>query len=98
MVRRLEWSIEAINSRKNIFEYWNSRNKSKLYSKKLNKLFREGLQVVIRLPEFGHPTTEENIKFIIVSHFELFYKITPFRINLLEIWDTRQNPQDFPIK
>lgn len=98
MVRRLEWSIEAINSRKNIFEYWNSRNKSKLYSKKLNKLFREGLQVVIRLPEFGQPTTEENIKFIIVSHFELFYKITPFRITVLEIWDTRQNPQDFPIK
>lgn len=98
MVRRLKWSVEARNSRKHIFEYWNSRNKSKFYSKKLNKLFSEGLQVIIRLPEFGHSTTDESIKFIIVSHFEVFYKIMPHEITVLEIWDTRQNPKDFPIK
>lgn len=39
MVRRVIWSIEARNSRKNIFEYWNNRNKSKVYSNKLNALF-----------------------------------------------------------
>jgi toxin YoeB len=77
MAKKLRWSIKARSSRRNIFEYWNYRNKSKLYSNKLNKLYNEGLKIVVGLPKFGHPKVEESIKFIIVSHFEVFYKITP---------------------
>ncbi|WP_269223328.1 type II toxin-antitoxin system RelE/ParE family toxin [Flavobacterium sp. IMCC34518] len=98
MVRRLIWSIEARNSRKNIFDYWNNRNKSKVYSVKLNLLFNSNLKIITQLPELGKPTFQENTKFIIVSHFEIIYKITPNEIVVLEIWDTRQNPQNFPIK
>jgi plasmid stabilization system protein ParE len=98
MVRRLIWSVEARNSRKNIFEYWNNRNKSKLYSRKLNFLFNINLKIATQLPEFGKPTFREDSKFIIVSHFEIIYKITPNEIVVLDIWDTRQNPHNFPIK
>ena len=98
MVRRLIWSVEARNSRKNIFDYWNNRNKSKAYSRKLNLLFNTNLKIVLQLPEFGKPTFREDSKFIIVSHFEIIYKITSNEIVVLDIWDTRQNPQDFPIK
>nr|WP_315198807.1 hypothetical protein [uncultured Flavobacterium sp.] len=95
MVRRLIWSIEARNSRKNIFEYW---NKSRAYSRKLNLLFNTHLKNVIQLPEFGKTTFREDSKFIIVSHFEIIYKTTPNEIVVLDIWDTRQNPQNFPIQ
>lgn len=98
MVRRLIWSVEARNSRKNIFDYWNNRNKSKVYIRKLNELFNTNLKRVLQLPELGKPTFREDSKFIIVSHFEIIYKITPNEIVVLDIWDTRQNPQDFPIK
>lgn len=95
MVRRLIWSIEARNSRKSIFEYWNNRNKSKIYSRKLNLLFTENLAIVLKLPEFGISTTTTDIKFIIVSHFELVYKITETEIVIIDVWDTRQNPENF---
>ena len=98
MARRLIWSIEARTSLKNILDYWNTRNKSKLYSNKLNKLFNENLKIAINLPEFGHPTTFENTKYIIISHFEIIYKITDSEIVVLDIWDTRQNPENFPIE
>jgi toxin YoeB len=98
MVRRLIWSIEARTSRKSIFDYWNNRNKSKVYSNKLNKLFKENLFIVTKLPHFGNPTKHEDTKFIIVSHFEIIYKITDTEIVVLDIWDTRQNPINFPIK
>lgn len=98
MVRRLIWSVEARNSRKNIFDYWNNRNKSKAYSRKLNFLFNTNLKIITELPEFGKPTFREDSKFIIVSHFEIIYKITQTEIVVLDIWDTRQNPQNFPIK
>jgi hypothetical protein len=98
MARRLIWTIEARNSRKNIFNYWNNRNKSKTFSNKLNLLFNENLKTVILLPEFGLTTKREDVKFIIVSHFEIIYKITEIEIVVLDIWDTRQNPINFPIK
>lgn len=98
MVRRLIWSVDARSSRKNIFDYWNNRNKSKIYSRKLNLFFNEDLKLVQKMPEFGSTTSIKNINFIIVSHFEIIYKITEFEIVVLDIWDTRQNPQDFPIK
>jgi hypothetical protein len=98
MVRRLIWSVEARNSRKDIFDYWNNRNKSKTYSNKLNLLFTDNLQIVTRLPEFGIATKNETIKFIIISHFEIIYKVTNTEIVVLDIWDTRQNPQNFPIQ
>lgn len=95
MVRRLIWSIEARNSRKSIFEYWNNRNKSKVYSRNLNLLFTENLAIVLKLPEFGISTTTTDIKFIIVSHFEIVYKITETEIVVIDVWDTRQNPENF---
>ena len=98
MARRLIWSIEARNSRKNIFDYWNNRNKSKIYNRKLNSLFNTNLKIVTQLPECGQPTFRKDSKYIIVSHFEIIYKITPNEIVVLDIWDTRQNPQNFPIK
>ena len=98
MVRRLIWSITAQNSRKSIFDYWNFRNKSKIYSNKLNVLFNENLKIVLRLPEFGNSINNSDIKYIIISHFELTYKITPTEIIVLDIWDTRQRPDNFPFK
>lgn len=98
MVRRLIWTVEARNSRKNIFEYWNNRNKSKLYSTKLNTLFIESLKIALNYPDFGKPTTYPDIKLIVVSHFEIIYKVTESEIVVLDIWDTRQNPIKFPIK
>ncbi|TRX16409.1 type II toxin-antitoxin system RelE/ParE family toxin [Flavobacterium franklandianum] len=98
MARRLIWSVESRNSRKNIFDYWNNRNKSKVYSRKQNLLFNTNLKIVVQLPELGKPTFRKDSKFIIISHFEIIYKITPDEIVVLDIWDTRQKPQDFPIK
>lgn len=38
--RKLNWQFEAQQDRKGIFQYWNKKNKSKEYSKRLNQLFR----------------------------------------------------------
>jgi toxin YoeB len=98
MVRRLVWSIEARNSRKNIFNYWNNRNKSKVYSNRLNQLVNSNLAMVLKFPEFGNSTKNELIKFVIISHFEVIYITTTTEIVVIDIWDTRQNPQNFAKK
>lgn len=96
--RRIVWTRFAIESRTAIFLYWNKRNKSTCYSKKLNLLFQESLKQIIIFPESSIKSNEKNIRLKIASHFEIIYSISDTRIFVLDIWDTRQNPQDFPIK
>ena len=47
------WTNTAIKQRNHIFEYWNNRNKSILYSKKLNKSIVERIEVLKSNPDLG---------------------------------------------
>jgi len=101
MVRRtriIVWTSFARESRISIFSYWNKRNKSKNYSKKLNILFQESLEQLIVFPESSIKSKKQNIRLKISSHFEIIYSVSDTHLFVLDIWDTRQNPQNFPIK
>lgn len=50
MVRRVIWAANAQFDRKEILNYWNNRNKSNVYSKKLNELFVKALLIVKKHP------------------------------------------------
>ena len=59
---KIVWTIEAIQERDSVFKYWNERNHSDRYSKKLRALIREALDTVRRHPQIGTPTPIDNIK------------------------------------
>lgn len=92
--RKIVWTDFAKNSRLAIFSYWNNRNKSTTYSRKLNLLFQESLKQVLQLPESSKKSNNDNIRLKIASHFELIYYISDDIITVLDIWDTRQNPEN----
>lgn len=96
--RKIDWSINAVLNKKSIFLYWNNRNKSTLYSKKLNLLFTETLRRAENSPEASIAIKNENIRAILVKDYYLIFEITECNIKVLDVWDTRQNPQDFLIK
>ena len=64
VVRKLKWTATAIKQRNAIFEYWNSRNKSDLYSKKLNLKIKESTTLLKLPPELGIETTFTKIGFL----------------------------------
>ena len=101
MVRRtriISWTPFALNSKQEIFSYWNNRNKSKTYSQKLNLEFRNALIKVAKIPKTGIQTDEDEVRITLFTHFELIYKISEQEINVLDIFDTRQNPSNYPLK
>jgi len=53
MVKRIIWSLLAQKDRKNILEYWNKRNGTKIYSKKLNALIKEFLNIISSPPNLS---------------------------------------------
>ena len=96
--REIIWTIIARTTRNSIFSYWNNRNKSNLYSKKLFVLFNETLERIAQFPQTSLATNSSNIRYVLVRDYYLIFEISELTINVLDIWDTRQNPQNFPIK
>ncbi|TRX41359.1 type II toxin-antitoxin system RelE/ParE family toxin [Flavobacterium restrictum] len=96
--RKIVWTSFARASRASIFAYWNKRNKSTLYSKKLNVLFQESLQLLLTFPESSIKSSNQNVRLKIASHFEIIYSVSDTQILVLDIWDTRQNPSHYPVK
>ena len=80
-----------------IFKYWNKRNKSNFYSRKLHVLFSAKLLQVAQFPEASIEISND-LRMVLARDYYLIFEISPDKINVLDIWDTRQNPINFPIK
>lgn len=94
MAKQVIWSDRAIDDLLKIFEYWNNRNKSVSYSKKLNELFNKAIALVANHSSIGKPSQIEDIKIKIVKDYLMIYEDTPELIIILTIWDSRRNPED----
>ena len=92
MVKQVVWSLRAQNDRKKILNYWRLRNKSNTYSKKLNQLFKNSIQIIKDFPQIGKSTDDPNTRIKIVKDYLLFYEETETQILILTIWDSRQDP------
>lgn len=92
MVKKIIWSLKAQHDRKEIFRFWNARNKSNLYSIKLNKLFNEATKLISIHPKIGKLTDDESIRIKIVRDYLIIYEELEKEIHILKVWNSRQDP------
>jgi len=71
----LFWTNTANKQRDHVFNYWNKRNKSKTYSKKLNLAIRERTDLIKIYPEMGKPTNFKKTRALIIGHYSILYQI-----------------------
>jgi plasmid stabilization system protein ParE len=95
MVKQVIWSKIAQGNRKHILQYWILRNKSATYSKKLNEYFKESVELIRKYPGIGKKTEYPDIRVKVIKHYLLTYRYSVGRIEILTIWDSRQDPEDF---
>ena len=92
MAKQVIWSIRAQKEKEEILKYWSRRNKSNRYSKKLNHLFKDSIRLLREHPYVGKPTDSDSIRIKIIKVYLLIYEVTETSINILSIWDGRQDP------
>jgi toxin YoeB len=92
MAKRVIWSEDAFRDKEQIYSVWNNRNKSNLYSRKLNRLFGDTIKSILQMPSIGKNTNIENVKRIIARNFFLIYEESETTLTILRIWDSRQDP------
>ena len=95
--RQIIWTHRANEERKEILSYWIQRNKSKVFSSKLNKLIIESLRLTAQFPETGRKTTLDNVRVKIVREYLLFYEVTDTALIILSIWDNRRDEKSLKI-
>ncbi|MEI8205139.1 MAG: type II toxin-antitoxin system RelE/ParE family toxin [Bacteroidota bacterium] len=95
MVKQIIWSRLAQKNRFQILDYWIKRNKSIVYSKKLNQIFEDTSTVLTKHPRIGKETDVPNVRIRIIKDYYFTYRETEHSIEILTIWDSRQDPTKF---
>ncbi len=95
MAKPIRWSLAAENDRFSILEYWKLRNQNTIYSNKLDRIFLKCTKQLRDFPLIGKPTAHENIRLFIVKEYIIVYENSPEFIDILKIWDCRQDPEKF---
>ena len=98
MAKRVIWTKNTQKERSDILRYWAERNKSTVYSKKLNKLFKESINSLKIKPEIGRKSDIENVRIKIVRDYLIFYETTKDILYVLSVWDNRQDPNKLNLK
>lgn len=92
MVKQVIWTERAQKERIEILTFWNEHNQTTAYSIKLNRLIKRSLLIISKYPMIGKPTKIKNVRVKILGNYLIIYGITPQRIIVLSIWDSRQKP------
>ncbi len=95
MVKQIIWSRLAHLNRYQILDYWINHNKSIDYSKKLNQIFEDTADFLCKHPKIGKETDVQNVRIKIIKDYFFTYRETESSIEILTIWDSRQDPSNF---
>jgi plasmid stabilization system protein ParE len=96
--RRIIWSHRARVKLYEILEFYVNRNRSKVYSAKLYRLFTKNIDLLVKHPELGIKTSTKGIRGLIVLEFIIYYEFTNEALIVHTIWPSKQNPDSLNFK
>jgi plasmid stabilization system protein ParE len=96
--RKIIWSSRAKTDLLDILDFYFQRNGTKTYSIKLNANLRKSILLLETHPEIGVQTDIDNIRNLIHGDYAIFYEIKIKSIEIVTIWDCRQDPGKLKIK
>lgn len=96
---KIIWLQEAQEERKKIFKYWNKRNNSDTYSKKLNAEIKHILKLVKESPFIGVEVEQRKgiRRVLVLRNYSIFYTIIEDNIYIVSFWDNRQDPDKLEV-
>jgi plasmid stabilization system protein ParE len=87
------WAATAVKQRNQVLDYWDERNKSKTYSKKLVIKIHDRIKLLKTNPKLGKKTDFMNTRIISLGHYSILYREVSSKIVITGFWDNRQDPE-----
>jgi plasmid stabilization system protein ParE len=92
--RKVEWSTKAVSELKNILDFYNTRNYSSTFNKKLYDKIKKNINLISMNPQLGTKTDDANVRTFIFDNYQIIYEIGEDYILISMIWDSRRNPKN----
>jgi toxin YoeB len=99
MVRRkIIWSPRSEIDIYQILVFYGERNGNYNYSRKIYTRIRRSVLVLKQFPGIGAQTDIKNVKNLILGDFNVFYRFENNSIEIVAVWDSKQNPENLNLK
>ncbi|GAB4246198.1 MAG: hypothetical protein Tsb0034_25090 [Ekhidna sp.] len=94
MVEKVVWTQTAYSQKIAVLDYWNKKNGSNSYSRKLEDAVNNAIELLQKFPHLGVKTQLANVRVKVIKNYLLIYRLSDDTIYVLLFWDSRQNPDD----
>lgn len=91
--RRVDWSRDALMDLVEIINYYNNRNKSKIYSNNLNREIKYKLKTIDFTVALPQKTVIEKLFYFTHNHIFVCFEILDNDLRVQLIIDERRNPE-----
>lgn len=93
MIKSIVWSAVAKRNLKRIKRFYDERNQTSDYSKRLLRVFKDSAALIEKQPLIGKNTDMEGVKAFIILNYIIFYELLENHILILMVWDCRRDPE-----
>jgi toxin YoeB len=96
--KKIKWTPDAKSDLYNILDFYYQRNGNSIYSHRLYSQFQRTINLLKTQSFLGKLTDYDKVRVIIVLEYLIFYEVLSDHIYILNIWDSRRNPEELKTK
>jgi toxin YoeB len=93
MVRKIIWTPQAKIDRFDILEHYYKKGTPKSTLRKLDLKIKSIIHHLSRFPSLGKSSAKNSERILYKEHYSIIYKYIDDDILILQLWDTRRNPE-----
>ena len=94
----IEFSRRSTSQLQKILEFYDERNGSDIYSRRLLRCLLEDLQRLAETPTASSPSTRPDVRFIYLMGFTIIFRYNTQRLTVLSIRSSTRKPLKLYVK
>lgn len=94
MALAISYAPQFIDNLEAILNFFDERNGSDRFSKKLLKMINKQIQLLKTMPEIGRLTDTPGVRIIFVERFGIDYQIRDKEVLIINIYSCQTDPED----
>ena len=94
MALAISYAPQFFDSLESILNFFDERNGSDRFSKKLLKMINKQIQLLKTMPEIGRLTDTPGVRIIFVERFGIDYQIRDKEVLIINIYSCQTDPEE----
>lgn len=92
MARVIEFSVRSTKQLQKILSFYDERNSSDAYSRRLMQSLMDDLQLLAKMPLASSPSTRTDVRFFFLMGFTIIFRFNTKKLTVLSIRSSHRKP------